>query len=140
MFNFLAGPFSSQIESTYSGSTSWFKPVVKVLDSLIWPITIIAFIAGAIWIIWLGVKLAKAEDDSKQKEAKKALINVAVALVSVLVLFWVLVWVAANIESWVGNNNPFESAGKSDLTTSKDTNSKDSTGVILGRLFNGGLL
>ena len=113
MFNFLAGPFSGAIAERFTGTeTTWFKTVVDVLDNLIWPITIIAFIAGAIWIIWLGVKLAKAEDESKQKEAKKALINVAVALVSVLVLFWLLVWFATKLPDWVGNNgssgsNPF---------------------------------
>lgn len=110
MFNFLAGPFADQISKNFSSdATSWFKPVVEVLDNLIWPITIIAFIAGAIWIIWLGVKLAKAEDETKQKEAKKALINVAIALVSVLVLFWLLVWFSANISGWL-NKNPFSSS------------------------------
>ncbi len=110
MFNFLAGPFANQISENFSdNATSWFKPVVEVLDNLIWPITIIAFIAGAIWIIWLGVKLAKAEDDSKQKEAKKALINVAIALVSVLVLIWLLTWFASAVPGWISNNNPFSS-------------------------------
>ena len=110
MFDFLAGPFSKQISDNFSNkATSWFKPVVEVLDNLIWPITIIAFIAGAIWLIWLGVKLAKAEDESKQKEAKKALINVAIALVSVLVLFWLLVWFATYASTWVKDDNPFTS-------------------------------
>ncbi len=108
MFNFLAGPFSSQIESSFSGKeASWFKPVVQVLDNLIWPITIIAFIAGAIWLVWLGVQLAKAEGDDAQKKAKKAIINVAIALVSVLVMFWVLTWVATKIPDWANqSSNP----------------------------------
>jgi len=103
-------PDATSIEESFKNSAlEVLEPVAKVLDNLIWPITIIAFIAGAIWLIWLGVKLAKAEDESKQKEAKKALINVAIALVSVLVLFWLLVWFASSISGWVKDDNPFSS-------------------------------
>ncbi len=109
MFNFLGGPFEKRIEESFKNSAlEVLEPVAKVLDNLVWPITIIALIAGAIWLIWLGVKLAKAEDESKQKEAKKALINVAIALVSVLVMFWILTWVASNLATWSANSaNPF---------------------------------
>ncbi len=110
MFNFLAGPFADTISKNFNGNESkWFKPVVEVLDNLIWPITIIAFIAGAIWLVWLGVQLAKAEGDDAQKKAKKAIINVAIALASVLVMFWVLTWVAANFYNWIdpaSSSNP----------------------------------
>ena len=100
MYNFLAGPFEGPLSSISSTSaTNWLYPVVKVLDELIVPITIIALIVGAIWLIWLGVKLARAEDEKGQKEAKKAIINVAIALVCVIVMMWVLVWFAANFNT-----------------------------------------
>ena len=103
MFNLFGGPFSNIIADPENGfgggSFSWLKPIVEVLDDLIIPITIIVAIAGAIWVIILGVKLARAETADKAKEAKGALIRVAVAIVASLVLVWLLVWFAASVPS-----------------------------------------
>ena len=105
MFNFLAGPFAKTIEESFKQvngkdtATSWLKPVAQLFDNMIIPITIILVIVGAIWLIWLGVKLARAEDEKAQQSAKKAIINVAVALVSVLVMIWVLTWFASSINT-----------------------------------------
>ena len=105
MFNFLAGPFKDTIDTNFGTgkqanlATSWLQPVVRLFDDMIIPITIILVIVGAIWLIWLGVKLARAEDEKAQQAAKKAIINVAVALVSVLVMIWVLTWFASEINS-----------------------------------------
>jgi quinol-cytochrome oxidoreductase complex cytochrome b subunit len=115
MYNFLAGPFSTIISDQFgkTSASSWLKPVVEVLDQLIVPITIIALIVGAIWLIWLGVKLARAEDEKGQKEAKKAIINVAIALVCVIVMMWILVWFAANFNTIFGQN-PLPTTSKND--------------------------
>ena len=105
MFNFLAGPFAETIKENFAQAngketaTSWLRPVAQLFDDMIIPITIILVIVGAIWLIWLGVKLARAEDEKAQQAAKKAIINVAVALVSVLVMIWVLTWFASSINT-----------------------------------------
>ena len=61
------------------------------------PISIVMYIlmgligaAGAVYAIYLGIMLAKAEDQSKREEARKHLITVliAVACTVVLVLFF----------------------------------------------------
>ena len=95
-FNLLGGPFANA-GSTLTGSFSWLSPIVDFLDSLLVPITIIVAVAGAIWVIILGVQLAKAESADKAQEAKKRLINVAVAMVAIIILIWLLTWFAANI-------------------------------------------
>ena len=116
MFNFLGGPFKDAI--TGEGQVwdqvglSWLQPVISALDNLIIPITIVVAIAGAIWVIILGVKLARAETADKAKEAKGALIRVAVAIVASLVLIWLLVWLASELptiigEDGKGGHNPF---------------------------------
>ncbi len=104
MFNLFGGPFSTVISSNFSsGAMQWLKPIVEVLDDLIIPITIIVAIAGAIWVIILGVKLARAETADKAQEAKKALINVAIAIVASLVVIWLLVWFASSLPSLTGS-------------------------------------
>ena len=111
MFNFLGGPFSGAINDSSGGwdkvGLSWLQPVLQFLDNLIIPITIVVAIAGAIWIIILGVKLARAETADKAKEAKGALIRVAVAIVASLVLIWLLVWLASSLPSIINDSNPF---------------------------------
>ena len=107
MFNFLGGPFASVIggdQAWDQKGLSWLKQVVEALDNLIIPITIVVAIAGAIWVIILGVKLARAETADKAKEAKGALIRVAVAIVASLVLIWLLTWFAANLNNILGQN------------------------------------
>ena len=108
MFNLFGGPFEGALDGAdwNHESVSWLKPIVAVLDQLIIPITIVVAIAGAIWIIILGVKLARAETADKAKEAKGALIRVAVAIVASLVLIWLLTWFAANITT-LFNIKPF---------------------------------
>ena len=107
MFNLFGGPFSSAIggdQAWDQTGLSWLKQIVTFLDNLIIPFTIVVAIAGAIWIIILGVKLARAETADKAKEAKGALIRVAVAIVASLVLIWLLTWFAANLNNILGQN------------------------------------
>ena len=112
MGNLLGGIFDQAIKDNFgsNSSLSWLKPIATFLDNLLIPFIIIVLIAGAAWVIVLGVGLAKAEDTGKAQEAKKKLINVAIALVSVIVLVFLLTFLAANMPAWfkdANKNNPF---------------------------------
>ena len=85
--------------SKITGSFAWLKPIADFLDNLLVPLTIIVAVAGAIWVIILGVGLARAESADKATEAKKRLINVAVAMLAVIIFIWLLTWFAANIST-----------------------------------------
>lgn len=88
----------------------WLGPVVKVIDAMFWPVLIIVAAAGAIWVIVLAVNLARAETADKASEAKKRLINVVIALVSVVVLVIALSFFVAYLPAI------FDAAGKQGLT------------------------
>lgn len=94
IFNLLAGIF--EVDITGKGF-DWLQPIVNFLDDLIVPITIILAVAGAIWVIILGVQLARAESADKAQEAKKRLINVAVAIVAIIIFIWLLTWFASAV-------------------------------------------
>lgn len=99
------------IDNIEWGSFEWLAPIAKFLVSLIIPITIILAVAGAIWVIILGVQLARAESADKASEAKKRLINVAVAIVAIIVFIWLLSWFVTQVPSLFGTEaaNPIGS-------------------------------
>jgi len=94
--NMLNGVFSID-EASFTGGFSWLKPIAEFLNDLLVPLTIIVAVAGAIWVIILGVGLARAESADKATEAKKRLINVAVAMLAVIIFIWLLTWFASNV-------------------------------------------
>lgn len=91
--NLLGGVFNVTLTAPYD----WLNPIVKFLDDLLVPLTIIVAVAGAIWVIILGVQLARAESADKAQEAKKRLINVAVAIVAAIIFVWLLTWFASKV-------------------------------------------
>lgn len=100
------------IDNIEWGSFDWLAPIAKFLVSLIIPITIILAVAGAIWVIILGVQLARAESADKASEAKKRLINVAVAIVAIIIFIWLLSWFVTKVPTLFGKDasNPIEGA------------------------------
>jgi hypothetical protein len=99
--NLLGELFSADLAAPYD----WLNPIIKFLDGLLIPLTIIVAVAGAIWVIILGVQLARAESADKAQEAKKRLINVAVAIVAAIVFIWLLSWFAANVDAIFGKGD-----------------------------------
>lgn len=57
-----------------------------IVEMLLWIILAVVGVAGIIYSIWLGIKLARAEDQSKRDDAKKHLITVVIAIGVTLVL------------------------------------------------------
>ena len=93
----------------------WLEPIAEFLDSALVPVIIVVGALGAIWIIILGVNLARAETADKASEAKKRLINVVIALVAVLILIFLLAFFVTNAPTWFADTstiNPFEQSGK----------------------------
>lgn len=60
------------------------------ISTILWIILGIVGAIGAVYAIWLGIQLAKAEDQGKRDEAKKHLITViiAVGVTILLILFF----------------------------------------------------
>ena len=132
MSNFISllGGIFSPDETKFSNvNMGWLYPVARFLDNLLVPFIIIVLIAGAAWVIVLGVNLAKAEDTGKAQEAKKKLINVAIALVSVIVLVFLLTFLASNLPTWfTSGSNPWSESAQSGTGTGTGNGTGTGTG------------
>ena len=87
----------SQFKNT---SYSWLGPIAKFLDGALIPVVIVVGALGAIWIIILGVNLARAESSDKAR-----LINVVIAIVSVIILVFLLAFFVSKVPDLFGSNN-----------------------------------
>lgn len=77
-------------KDVFTGEWEWVTQLFDVLYPLLYTIMALTAAAGMVYAVYLGINLAKAEDQSKRDEAKKRLITtvIAVAVVIVLVLFF----------------------------------------------------
>ena len=60
--------------------------VFTTVETILWIIIGIVGLAAVVYAVYLGIQLARAEDQSKRDEAKKHLITVIIAIVVTLVL------------------------------------------------------
>ena len=88
MFNSMLG---YDWHAVFDGSTfAWVASLFDYLGPILYAIMAIVAAAGAVYAIYLGINLARAEDQSKRDEAKKRLITtlIAIAITVALVIFF----------------------------------------------------
>ena len=78
----------SQVIENYvsEGTGGWLAQLLSTLEWVLWVALIITAAAGAIYAIYVGVKMARAESSDQREEAKKRLINIIVAIVITIAL------------------------------------------------------
>lgn len=78
----------SSIIEQYAGASAagWLPQLLTTLEWVLWVALIITAAAGAIYAIYVGVKMARAESSDQREEAKKRLINIIVAIVVTIAL------------------------------------------------------
>ena len=71
----------------------WIKELLTALEWILWVALILVGACGAVYAIYVGVKMARADSSEQREEAKKRLINiiVAIAVTIALILFFNLV-------------------------------------------------
>ena len=73
-------------DGKFQGAYAWLNPLLSVLNNIVFPRLRVVAPAGVIYAIYLGVMMAKAEDEGKREEAKRRIINVVIAIAITVVL------------------------------------------------------
>ena len=77
------------------------QPVLEVMNALLWPLIAVVGAVGAIYCVFLGVRLSKAASPQEAEQAKKNLIGAIVGFVIIFVLIVVLKILMPILQNWV---------------------------------------
>ena len=79
------------------------RPIVNLLDMAINPILTLVGAIGAIYCIFLGIKLAKAEEPQDREKAKGALKNSLIGFILIFVLMLALKLGLPAMQAWMNS-------------------------------------
>lgn len=77
------------------------QPILEVLDAILWPLIAIVVAIGTIYCVFLGVKIAKSDEQNSREKAKKDLIGAIIGFVIIFVLIVALKIAVPILEEWV---------------------------------------
>lgn len=84
--------------------TSVAQPIINLINMLMGPALGIVAALGAIYCIFLGVKLAKAEEQQDREKAKNSLKNAIIGFILIFVLIMALNVGMGSMTKWVNSN------------------------------------
>ena len=88
--------------------TQILSTINKVLDNILAPLLIVMASIGMIFAIFLGIKLARANNAEERDEAKKRVIYTVIGIAVCLALILIFKLFAKFSISWLGDSNFFE--------------------------------
>lgn len=84
----------------------WLGSLLDILSQVLWVAMALVGAAGAIYAVYVGVKMARADSAEAREENKKRLINIIVSIVVVIVLIIVFnVFVPMIIGATIDNDD-----------------------------------
>ncbi len=89
------------------------EPIVKLIDSLLYPILGIVGAGGTIYCVSLGVKYAKAEEPQEREKAKTHLKNAIIGFALIFILIVALKILMPQLIDWMEENGASSSSGAS---------------------------
>ena len=78
--------FLSNLLFTYSGHLSWLNETYRTLPTILWILLGMVGGAGTVYVIILGINLAKSESEDKRKTASTRLRNTIIGVITLMIL------------------------------------------------------
>lgn len=79
------------------------KPVLEIINAMLWPIIAVVAAVGTVYSVFLGVKIAKSDEQNSREKAKKDLINFLIGIGVIAALLVGLKIVVPILQSWVSS-------------------------------------
>ena len=76
-------------------------PVLEVLNALLWPCIAIVGAVGMIYCIFLGIKIAKSDEQNSREKAQKDRIGAIIGFLIIFILMVALKIAMPILEEWV---------------------------------------
>ncbi len=86
IFSMLNASSWKDIANTVKWAEGWVGQLLDTLSQVLWVALAIVGAAGAIYAVYVGVKMARADSAEAREENKKRLVNIIVSIVVVIVL------------------------------------------------------
>lgn len=101
------------------------QPIIKLLDSALNPIITLVVALGTVYCVFLGAKLAKAEEPQEREKAKQHLKNAIIGFLLIFVLIVALKVGVGPLQEWIKTStsnagNTTEKTTKSSMVTDMD--------------------
>ena len=78
-------------------------PVLEVVNAILWPLIAVIGAIGTIYCIFLGIKVAKADEQNSREKAKKDLVGAIIGFLLIFVLIVSLKIAMQILQEWVTN-------------------------------------
>lgn len=77
------------------------KPILEVLNAILWPLIAVVGSIGSIYCVFLGIKIAKSDEQNSREKAKKDLIGAVIGFMVIFVLIISLKIAMPIMQDWV---------------------------------------
>ena len=77
------------------------KPVLDVINAILWPAIAIVGSVGSVYCIFLGIKIAKSDEQNSREKAKKDLLGAVIGFGLIFILIVALKLTMPIMQDWV---------------------------------------
>ncbi len=91
------------LEATTNPVDAMTQPIIQLLDGALTPVIALVVAIGAIYSVFLGAKLAKAEEPQEREKAKQHLKNAIIGFLLIFILIVALKVGLGPLEKWVNS-------------------------------------
>ena len=77
------------------------QPALDILNAILWPAIAVVGAAGTIYCIFLGIKIAKSDEQNSREKAKKDLLGAVIGFALIFVLIVALKIAMPILQDWV---------------------------------------
>ena len=93
------------------------KPIIELINSALNPIIALVVAIGAVYCVFLGAKLAKAEEPQEREKAKQHLKNAIIGFLLIFILIVALKVGVKPLQDWIATSTKDSTSSKNSSTT-----------------------